>query len=272
MDNSTEPTKPEFYVGYLPTPPAHRRFIQLTVAALTFLTLALAVLIARAQRDPGASLIPSATIQSWTGTLYTQPYPMLIEDDGSIHLVMGMGKFGVADRVAPFKAKRCIVEGWALARSDRQGIQLAPESNAIRPDPNSTSTIAQPALSPPTPVRLFGEIVDGKCFIGAMKPGDGKAHKSCAILCIGGGLPPMFESIDPTEFESLPLILVNGQAHLPDQLLQLAGEPVIITANLQSLGPLPILNIHFDPWQSVYPVQRWTPALAQIAHEPQKQH
>ena len=38
---------------------------------------------------------------------------------------------------------------------------------------------------------LRGEIVDSKCYLGAMKPGDQKTHKACATLCIRGGIPPV---------------------------------------------------------------------------------
>ena len=38
-------------------------------------------------------------------------------------------------------------------------------------------------------VRLAGEIVDSKCWLGVMKPAEGKSHKDCAIRCISGGAP-----------------------------------------------------------------------------------
>lgn len=258
MDNSTtDSPKPDFYVGYLPTPPSHRRFLKLLLPMFLIAMLAASVLVARAQRDPGASQIVSAEVASWTGTLYMEPYPMLITDDRTIYLVMGMGKFGVADRVAEFDGVRCIVEGWALARSDRHGIQLAPESNAIRRDSSGLGSVeSKPVLSSSKLVRLTGEIVDGKCYLGAMKPADGKGHKACAILCIDGGLPPLFASIDPNQFDQLPLVLIDGNAQLPDEILKLAGETVILEGNLQSMGGLQILNT------TIGQVQRWSPILA----------
>lgn len=251
--------KPDFYVGYLPTPPSHRRFILLLLPSLLIVMLATSVLVARSQRDPGASQVVSAEVASWTGTVYMEPYPMLITDDGTIYLVMGMGKFGVADRVAEFDGVRCTVEGWDLARSDRHGIQLAPESDAIRRDSSGLGPVPQPALSEGEQIKLTGEIVDGKCYLGAMKPGDGKGHKACAILCIDGGLPPLFASVDPEQFDQLPIVLVNGKAQLPDELLKLAGETVIFEGTLQSFGKLQILNT------TASQVHRWTPELADAA-------
>jgi hypothetical protein len=39
---------------------------------------------------------------------------------------------------------------------------------------------------------LRGEIIDSKCYLGAMRPGRGKVHMACAGLCVMGGIPPMF--------------------------------------------------------------------------------
>jgi len=36
------------------------------------------------------------------------------------------------------------------------------------------------------PLRCRGQIVDPKCYLGVMKPGEGKPHSDCAIRCIDG--------------------------------------------------------------------------------------
>src|SRR5690349_19376703 len=56
------------------------------------------------------------------------------------------------------------------------------------------------------PVSLRGEIVDSKCFLGAMRPGNGKTHKACAMLCIAGGVPPMFVTRDSAGREEYYLL------------------------------------------------------------------
>ncbi len=40
-------------------------------------------------------------------------------------------------------------------------------------------------------VTLTGEIVDTKCHLGVMNPGEGKVHRDCAVRCISGGAPPV---------------------------------------------------------------------------------
>ena len=40
---------------------------------------------------------------------------------------------------------------------------------------------------------LTGEIIDPKCYFGAMNPGYGKVHLSCAVRCISGGIMPLLK-------------------------------------------------------------------------------
>ena len=59
--------------------------------------------------------------------------------------------------------------------------------------------------------RIEGEICDGKCVAGAMRPGRGLTHRACAILCLTGELPPVFVAagaIDGQDF-----LLLAGDGH-----------------------------------------------------------
>ena len=58
----------------------------------------------------------------------------------------------------------------------------------------------RPALAPDAALgrwKLTGEICDGKCLAGAMRPGTGLAHKACANLCLTGDVPPVFVASQP---------------------------------------------------------------------------
>ncbi|MEQ8850202.1 MAG: hypothetical protein RIB32_00295 [Phycisphaerales bacterium] len=78
-----------------------------------------------------------------------------------------------------------------------------------------------------------------------MKPGDGKSHKSCAILCIEGGLPPMIavrdDPFDPTPDEIL-LLLIDGSPDLPPEILELVARPVEISGTRTRVGALGIID------------------------------
>jgi hypothetical protein len=88
---------------------------------------------------------------------------------------------------------------------------------------------------------LAGEIVDYKCFLGAMKPGDGKTHKACAALCISGGIPPMLVSFDERGTRTYT-VLVLDQGRTPD-LAEAAGEPVRVSGRLEVKGGLRVLTV-----------------------------
>ena len=64
---------------------------------------------------------------------------------------------------------------------------------------------------------LRGEIVDGKCWMGVMNPGEGQVHRDCADRCLRGGLPPMFVA----GAETMILLGQNAPAGVP---LTLGGK------------------------------------------------
>lgn len=243
---------PDFYVGYLGLPSRHKRFLRKLMALLVIGMVGIGGGVGWSQRNPGKTEVFSSAIATWSGTVFVEPYPMMVHDDGSIHLLIGIGKFGVADRVLEFDGRHCEVDGWALARSDRRAIQLDLAENSIREIAGAARPYPVEAHSDSEQIELIGEIVDGKCFLGAMKPGDGKAHKSCATLCIEGGLPAMFVSDARLSLDQLPLVVVDGSTGLPDRVLGLVGEPVRVTGSLSFVGTLPILSFKSDD------VERWS--------------
>jgi hypothetical protein len=64
---------------------------------------------------------------------------------------------------------------------------------------------------------VVGEIVDPKCFFGAMNPGEGKTHLSCAARCLSGGIMPVlkWQELDGEHFAVLvgsPGEAINAKA------------------------------------------------------------
>ncbi len=86
-------------------------------------------------------------------------------------------------------------------------------------------------------VLLTGEILDAKCWFGAMRPGYGKPHKACAALCARGGLPLAFCRIgDCGAGNDAPLFLdTDGRPHKLD-VLPLVADPVFVHGRLVSVG------------------------------------
>ena len=125
-------------------------------------------------------------------------------------------------------------------------ISVDEEGDWIRRDDGTSAAPADPALAWPQaqPVGSFslaGEILDSKCWFGAMRPAEGKVHKSCAALCIRGGIPPAFFARGPKQQGALMIMTVGGRAHGPD-LLALVADPVRISGQVLRLGDLLLLD------------------------------
>lgn len=188
------PETPPIYVGYLPIPVRHQRLLRAVAPLLVVVALVLGAVTASMQRDPGPAEWHGER-GAYTGTLAVAPYPVLIPDEpGALPmLLVAEGKFGAV--IAPdLYGARVEVRGRLLERDEARMIELAAGRDAIH-------DIGGSGRSPESPpetasVVLRGEIVDSKCCLGAMKPGEGKTHRACATLCIRGGIPPILVSAD----------------------------------------------------------------------------
>jgi hypothetical protein len=112
------------------------------------------------------------------------------------------------------------------------------ESGSVVPDvaqsrhAPSAEPIALAQQSSQGLIELTGEIVDAKCFLGVMVPGDGKTHKDCAALCLRGGIPAALHVEDRTGRSAL--LLLTGQNGEPIGIaaMQSAGESVSMTGTV----------------------------------------
>lgn len=231
------------YVGYLPTPARHRRFVRIAAPLLAALAGAAGLATALAQRDPGAAVWSDGEAQSFRGVLVMRPYPMVVPASGAPLLLVEMGKRGAREGAAAFEGRSVEATGWLLAREGRRMLELAPESDAIRViDEAIDAPIDE--IGSPVAVTLEGEIVDSKCFLGAMKPGDGKGHKACATLCVTGGVPPTLVTFDAAG-RAVGFFVLADEAGGPANELAAPylGEPVTVEGVLESRAGLRVLRV-----------------------------
>lgn len=84
---------------------------------------------------------------------------------------------------------------------------------------------------------LAGEILDAKCWFGAMRPGYGKTHKSCAALCARGGLPLAFCQVGDCANGAQALLFLNEHGQAFDRtILPLVADPVLVEGRLIAAG------------------------------------
>ena len=93
---------------------------------------------------------------------------------------------------------------------------------------------------------MAGEICDGKCETGAMRPGNGIAHRACAILCLAGGVPPVFVTAAPGGGRELPAAGRRRMAApCPPRCAALTALRVVLDGTLERRGDL--LVFRADP-------------------------
>lgn len=231
----------EFYVGYLPMPAGHLRFVRIAVPAILWIMVASAAAIAYFQHSPGDGQWDQGNTVNRTGVLHELPYPHLsFPGTGTMPVfLVEQGKKGTAARCKGLDGKLVRATGWKLERDGREILELIPESGAI-------SVQGGEAPSAPEdrdlgPVELSGEVVDYKCYLGAMKPGDGKTHKACAALCITGGIPPTLVTIDANGKRDYIVLAYDNGGPMPKWISELAGEPVHISGHLHERGTLRVV-------------------------------
>jgi hypothetical protein len=81
-------------------------------------------------------------------------------------------------------------------------------------------------------VTLHGEIVDSKCFLGVMNPGEGTVHRDCARVCLRGGIPPMLLIRGARAEEALVLLVDEAGVPVGRAVAALAGVPVQVRGRL----------------------------------------
>lgn len=236
-------TPDDFYVGYLPAPESIRRFVRIVVAIVLLIVAGAAVVIASMQREPGSGVWHDSQYQTFEGGILAQPYGMLLIA-GQPHLLVTEAKAGLTDRVRSLHGQKVKLRGTLLERDGRRLIAVPDAADAIQPGGHATF---DPPVNQTGPmVRLVGEIIDPKCYIGAMKPGGGKTHKACAALCLRGGIPPMFVTRNPDGSESYHLIVGQEPEALLEACIRYVGEPVSISGRTGALGDLATIEFHPD--------------------------
>lgn len=226
----------DFYVGYLPAPASHRRFAKAAFVIALLVAAATGAATAWLTDDPGEATWDWEP-RTVTGTLRLDPVAFLETEEGPILLVQP-GKFGAAGAVAGIATGSTVsVEGTLLSREGRRMLEVVEGTTSVV----GNSIAAASVKGESRRVTIEGEIIDTKCYLGAMKPGRGRTHAACARLCIRGGIPAGV--VGTTDNQLVWAVIDAGEnGVIPDELLNAVGEAVTINATLVSIGGLDVLQ------------------------------
>jgi hypothetical protein len=239
----------DFYVGYLPkAPTALARFVRKVIVALGLLAVTAALVLVVGQMPFANSAFEYGKLRNFEGVVVTQPFPTLLvarpgeieqQDKYSRYLLVAPGKHGADDLVAGFDGKQVRLQGQLIYRKGGTMVEITPGSIAVIDNAPAVQTAARDLGT----VAVTGEIVDSKCYLGVMNPGQGKVHRDCAARCLSGGIPPIFITTDG--HEQFLLVGLDGRALGRDVLREFIAEPIQIQGELLETGSTQLLKV--DP-------------------------
>ncbi len=262
----TEERQGGFYVGYVDeTPPGVSRFARRLAIGLVLLAAVLGAALALLLERFDEGVFEYGTVRDYSGELLVDPHPRLLTADGPAegYLLVGVGKQGLdvngepSPPWTPSPSRKTGLSGTLIRNPEAAMLEVhslelpegaAEAGPAVEPTPPAAPAAngspldgeragsESDAATIVTRVRgqtLLGEIVDTKCYLGAMKPGRGKPHRECASLCIRGGIPAAL--LVRTEGGQRHLVhLLNPQGQpLGRELLEWVGEPVEVWGTLR---------------------------------------
>lgn len=231
----------DFYVGYLPKAPAKLGRIVARIAAGIVVAGCVAGTVLLLGQPPfAASKFGYGEYHDYDGTIEEWPYPILATENATF-LLVAPGKHGLSDAVKGLQDKRVHLKGSLIERSPDRMLEVVPGSIVAGTEPPSTPRRVMDLGR----VTLRGEIVDSKCYLGVMNPGEHKVHRDCAVRCISGGVPPAFLVKDAAGDSRILLLVGSDGRALSREVLPFVAEPLEISGTLARSGTT--LALKADP-------------------------
>jgi nitrite reductase/ring-hydroxylating ferredoxin subunit len=207
IEVTAQPEDEPFYVGYHPVAPAPiGSRVRTAVSALLVLALGSGIALAATQGHADPGVFEYGHLRTLHGQIREFPYPSLLVPASGVsdreaaytrYLLVASGKHGAQTQTAGLDGQWVDLRGTRIARGERQMLELAESGVTITPPaPNVRLGIVMPAPVSLGRMTLRGEIVDGKCWLGVMKPATGGVHRGCATRCVSGGIPPLLMTTD----------------------------------------------------------------------------
>lgn len=251
-----------FYIGWQDqAPPEIRGIIRNAILGIGLLVIVYAGLLVLSQQGFDKSVFELGNLSERQGILVTYPVPMLkvpmpkprnnVLEYQSIMLI-GFGKFGAEATLAAMEkkagfelaGKQVRLRGTRIYYQGKQAFELTEGAAALLvwEDPKVPYQAQEKDFGR---VSLVGEILDPKCALGVMKPGFGKPHRSCAVRCIAGGIPPVLRM--QSQIGGVNYCLVRGPSGeaINKEVLAAVADPVLLCGQLRQIDDW--LVMYLDP-------------------------
>ncbi len=250
-DGASDP----FYVGYHPAAPAVlARGVRRIVIGLGAIALASGVALAATQDRADPGVFEYGQLRTLHGQIREFPYPALLVPGNGVtgraaaytrYLLVAEGKHGAQGLTAGRDGQWADLRGTRIARGGQEMLELVEAGVTITPpaqDSQSGAT-ATPAPVSLGRVVLRGEVVDGKCWLGVMKPATGGVHRGCAARCVSGGIPPLLMTRDSAGVVRHYLLADGTGRPASAWFAEFVGRRVELTGELIQDADLPVLRV-----------------------------
>ena len=253
-------SKNEFYIGWQEEMPASTKsFIRNILLGIFVLIPVLVFAVVNFQKPMNHHNFEFGTSTQLTGIYNSEPFPMLHVLSGVPEgfskdvLLVGFGKFGADEIISDIEnkngnldGKEVTIKGTLIYGDGITLIELTDLENSFI----SAKVTAKEYDGPQTKandVTLTGEILDPKCYFGVMKPGEGKIHKSCAIRCISGGIPPVMRVLQENGI-NYDYYLVKGEKgqNINNEVLPYIAETITVTGMSSLQNSWKVLEIEME--------------------------
>ncbi|MEZ5667245.1 MAG: hypothetical protein R3F55_07400 [Alphaproteobacteria bacterium] len=247
---SGDTARTAFFVGYLCMPGRLALFLWLLLPLLLGGVGGAALALAIGNADPGdGGRLPGRI--TLTGVVQLDPYPMLRLPPDADHdrpwavLMVTAGKNGAQGRLAGLDGETVAITGSLYERGGQLLFEIRASQDAIV-EVDRTAGYRPGAARPLGNQRLVGEIVDPKCHLGSMRPGEGKPHMMCGNRCLLGGIPPTLAVHSPDGTLTMVLLVGADGAPALDAFLDWTSLPVALSGAMFALDDMLVMHVAAD--------------------------
>jgi hypothetical protein len=272
------PEPDEFFIGYLPEAPEQTSaFFRWALIGAGAAVVIISLVLVISQQRFSSSEFDYGRYSIQEGYIFNYPVPHLKVNSGmdsagkanyQTLLLVGFGKAGANKTLTKFESQLGVLEGkfvrisGQLIHGDGKALLQLSEDRlpeVLRQTADSKKPIHLNEVK--ASLQITGEIVDPKCYFGVMKPGEGKPHRSCAIRCIAGGIPPIFHATESADYF---LLLDRNFQPVNQRVLDMVGDNIELTGRAVQWDDWKILLIEEESLNTQAITSRFLRNLASI--------
>lgn len=223
-------------------PKSFAKVVHPVIGLLFVIGIVFAIIFLIGQKPFANSVFEFGNVKDFEGTIQAQPIPFLliekVEKNNGLPTyeripLVAEGKDGADELIEGFDGQHVKIKGTRIYRDDLEMIEVV--AGSIEKSSGEASKLDDKETSLGTQT-LRGEIIDSKCYLGVMNPGQSKPHRDCAVNCLRGGIPALFVVKDAKGNVSELWLLSDEGKPINKEILDYVAEPVVMTGEVKRTG------------------------------------